>query len=87
MPSEIRINAQARLVELDTGDIRVLYDGIQYARDQLVPFHIFGLDSNPTRHSTAGAFVTTIMYAKFGLEETAWPPLARQFVNTPGQAR
>ncbi len=52
-----------------------------------MPFHIFGMDSNPTRHSTAGAFVTTIMYAKFGLEETAWPPLARQFVNTPGQAR
>lgn len=87
MPSEIRINAQARLVELESGDIRVVYDGIQYTRDQLVPFHIFGLDSNPTRHSTAGAFVTTIMYAKFGLEEAAWPPLARQFVNTPGQPR
>lgn len=85
MPSEIRINAQAHLVELDNGEIRVVYDGIQFARDQLVPFHIFGLDSNPTRHSTAGAFVTTIMYAKFGLEESAWPPLARRFVNTPGE--
>ena len=83
MPSEIRINAQARLVELEGGQIRVLYDGIQYARDQLVPFHIFGVDSNPTRHSTAGAFVATFMFAKFGIDETAWPALARQFVNTP----
>jgi hypothetical protein len=84
MPSEIRINAQALLVELESGEIRVVYDGIRFARDQLVPFHIFGVDSNPTRHSTAGAFVTTVMYAKFGLDESAWPPLARQFVNTPG---
>ncbi len=83
MPSEIAINAQARLVALDGGGIRVMYDGIPYARDQLVPFHIFGVDSNPTRHSTAGAFVTTFMYAKFGLDETAWPPLAREFVNSP----
>jgi hypothetical protein len=31
MPSEIGINAQARLVELEDGQIRVLYDGIKYA--------------------------------------------------------
>lgn len=82
MTEELRINAQARLVELDAGGVRVLYDGIQYARDQLVPFHIFGVDSNPTRHSTAGAFVTTFMYARFGLDEAAWPELARRFIDT-----
>ncbi len=83
MSSEISINPQARLVELEDGQLRVSYDGIQYARDQLVPFHIFGVDSNPTRHSTAGAFVATFMYSKFGIDESAWPPLARQFVNSP----
>ncbi|MEO8133055.1 MAG: hypothetical protein ABI831_03635 [Betaproteobacteria bacterium] len=82
MPSEIAINAQARLVERGDGQMRVVYDGIEFARDQLVPFHIFGVDSNPTRHSTAGAFVATFMYAKFGIDESAWPALARQFVNS-----
>ena len=83
MPSEVKINSQARVVELEGGQLCVLYDGMQFARDQLVPFHIFGMDSNPTRHSTAGAFVATFMYAKFGIDETAWPALARQFVNSP----
>jgi hypothetical protein len=80
--SELRINAQARIVELEGGQIRVMYDGAQYAPDQLVPFHIFGVDSNPTRHSTAGAFVTTFMHARFGYDEGAWPELARKFVNS-----
>lgn len=83
MSAAMSINAQAQLVELEGGGIRVSYDGIQYARDQLVPFHIFGIDSNPTRHSTAGAFVATFMFAKFGIDEAAWPALARQFVNSP----
>jgi len=83
MLPELAINAQARLVEFEGGEIRVLYDGMRYARDQLVPFHIFGVDSNPTRHSTAGAFVATFMYAKFGIDETSWPALARQFVDSP----
>jgi len=83
MLPELAINAQARLVEFEGGEIRVLYDGMRYARDQLVPFHIFGVDSNPTRHSTASAFVATFMYAKFGIDETSWPALARQFVDSP----
>lgn len=83
MSSELAINAQARLVELEGDQIRVLYDGIQYARDQLVPFHIFGVDSNPTRLSTAGAFVSTFMYTRFGVDEAAWPALASKFVNSP----
>ena len=82
MQSELRINSQARLVELDAGQLRVLYDGIQYGRDQLVPFHIFGVDSNPTRLSTAGAFVTTVMLARYGYDEGGWPDIARRFVNT-----
>jgi hypothetical protein len=56
---------------------------MQFARDQLVPFHILGVDSNPTRHSIAGAFLATFMYAKFGIDEPTWPALARQFVNSP----
>jgi hypothetical protein len=82
MQPELRVNAQAKLVEREGGQVRVYYDGIEYARDQMVPFHIFGVDSNPTRLSTAGAFVTTFMHVKFGLDESAWPDLARRFVNT-----
>lgn len=81
MDPELRINAQAKLIEREGGEVKVLYDGVEYARDQLVPFHIFGVDSNPTRLSTAGAFVTTFMYTRFGLDESGWPALARQFVN------
>lgn len=81
MDPELKINAQAKLVEREGGEVKVMYDGMEYARDQLVPFHIFGVDSNPTRHSTAGAFVTTFMHARFGIDESAWPALARQFVN------
>jgi len=83
MPPELPINAQARLVELEGGQVRVLYDGIQYARDQYVPFHIFGVDSNPARLSTAGAFVTTFMHVRHGVDEKAWPELASKFVNAP----
>jgi hypothetical protein len=81
MVPELKINAQARLIEREGGEVKVLYDGIEYARDQLVPFHIFGVDSNPTRLSTAGAFVTTFMHVRFGIDESAWPALAREFVN------
>lgn len=83
MSSELRINAQSRLVALDGGQVRILYDGTHYARDQLVPFHIFGVDSNPTRLSTAGAFVTTFMHVRFGLDEATWPDLARRFIESP----
>lgn len=83
MNPELKINAQAKLVESEAGEVKVLYDGIQYGRDQYVPFHIFGVDSNPARLSTAGAFVTTFMHVRFGIDESAWPPLARQFVNRP----
>lgn len=81
MAPELKINAQARLVARESGEIKVLYDGMEFSRDQLVPFHIFGVDSNPTRLSTAGAFVTTFMHVRFGFDESAWPALARQFVN------
>lgn len=81
MDPELKINAQAKLVEHQGGEIKVLYDGMAFGRDQMVPFHIFGVDSNPTRISTAGAFVTTFMHVRFGIDEGAWPELARRFVN------
>lgn len=82
MDLELKINAQAKLVEHQGGEIKVLYDGMAFGRDQMVPFHIFGVDSNPTRISTAGAFVTTFMHVRFGIDENAWPELARKFVNS-----
>jgi hypothetical protein len=77
----MRINSEALLIELDDGSMHVSYDGTQYARDELVPFHIFGSGSNASRHATAAAFVTTCMHAKFGEDQAQWPALATRFVT------
>ena len=77
----MRINSEALLIEVDNGSMHVSYDGTQYARDELVPFHIFGAGSNASRHATAAAFVTTCMLAKFGEDRAQWPVLAMRFVS------
>jgi len=76
----LTVNIQAQLVQLDDGSIRVFYEGMQYTKGQQVPFHIFGMDSNPARHSTAESFVVQYMLAKYGADRRAWPALAVEFV-------
>lgn len=81
MPSAIvNINTNAQLVELEDGSIYVSYEGLSYAKDQFVPFHIFGVNSSPARHTTAAQFVTGSMLAKFGGDHGKWPAMALKFL-------
>jgi hypothetical protein len=80
MPSAISINTYAQLVELEDGSIHVSYEGIRYTKDQFVPFHIFGVNSSPARHTTAAQFVTGSMLAKFGDDHRKWPAMALKFL-------
>ena len=80
MPSAISINSDAQLVELDDGSIHVSYEGVRYAKDQFVPFHIFGVNSSSARHTTAAQFVTGSMLAKYGEDHAKWPALALKFL-------
>ena len=80
MPSAISINGDAQLVELEDGSIHVSYEGVRYARDQFVPFHIFGVNSSPARHTTAAQFVTGSMLARFGEDHAKWPAMALKFL-------
>jgi hypothetical protein len=80
MPSAISINTDAQLVELEDGSIHVFYEGARYAKDQFVPFHIFGVNSSPARHTTAAQFVTGSMLAKFGNDHEKWPAMALKFL-------
>lgn len=77
----MRVNAEALLVELDDGSMHVSYDGTQYAKDDRVPFHIFGTDSNASKYATAADFVTMYMLAKYGEDRAQWPVLALRFVS------
>ena len=79
MPSAIHIN-DAQLVELEDGSIQLYYEGVVYARDQFVPFHIFGVNSSPVRHTTAAQFVTGSMLAKFGEDHGKWPAMVLKFL-------
>ena len=79
MPS-ISINGDARLVELEDGSIHLSYEGVSYAKEQFVPFHIFGVNSSPARHTTAAQFVTGSMLARFGEDHAKWPALALRFL-------
>jgi hypothetical protein len=78
MPS-ISIN-DAQLVELEDGSIHLAYEGVRYARDQFVPFHIFGINSSPARHTTAAQFVTGTMVANFGDDHAKWPVMVLKFL-------
>ena len=80
MPSAININSDAQLVELGDGSIHVLYEGVRYTKDQFVPFHIFGVNSSPVRHTTAAQFVTGSMLARFGDDHSKWPTMALKFL-------
>ncbi len=82
MSFAISINPYSLLVRADDGSLFVFYDGKHYARDQVVPFHIFGATSNPSRYATAGSFVTSQMVAKFGDDRAKWPEIARMFVSS-----
>jgi hypothetical protein len=78
--SILAINDQTVIVEKSDGSLRLLYDRVEYAAGHAVPFHIFGMNSNPLRHATAGAFVITHMTIKFGGDRERWPVIARNFV-------
>ena len=80
MASAISINGDAKLVESEDGSIHVLYEGVSYAKEQFVPFHIFGVNSSPARHTTAAQFVTGSMLAKFGDDHSKWPAIALKFL-------
>ena len=82
MPSILIINTTAVLIKLDDGSIRLFYEGIKYTQDQFVPFHIFGADTSPTLHTTAGSCVTTYMIAKYGDDQANWPAMARKFIRS-----
>ncbi len=78
MPS-FSIN-DAELVELEDGSIYVSYEGVRYAKEQFVPFHIFGINSSSARHTTAAQFVTGSMVARFGDDHAKWPVMALKFL-------
>jgi len=80
MPSAFNINTGAQLVEIEDGSIHLSYEGVNYTRDQFVPFHIFGVNSSPARHTTAAQFVTGSMLAKFGDDHGKWPAMALRFL-------
>jgi len=80
MPSAVNINTDTQLVELEDGSIQLAYEGVRYSRDQFVPFHIFGVNSSPARHTTAAQFVTGSMLAKFGEDHAKWPAMALKFL-------
>jgi hypothetical protein len=80
MPSAVNINTDTQLVELEDGSIQLAYEGIRYSKDQFVPFHIFGVNSSPARHTTAAQFVTGSMLAKFGEDHAKWPAMALKFL-------
>ena len=80
MPAAININTDVQLVELEDGSIHVLYEGVRYAKEQFVPFHIFGVNSSAARHTTAAQFVTGSMLAKYGEDHGKWPAMALKFL-------
>jgi hypothetical protein len=80
MRSAININTGAQLVEFEDGSIHLSYEGVNYTRDQFVPFHIFGVNSSPARHTTAAQFITGSMLAKFGDDHGKWPAMALRFL-------
>ncbi len=82
MSFAMSINPYSLLVQADDGSIFVFYDSKHYAKDQVVPFHIFGATSNPSRYATAGSFVTSQMVAKYGYDRANWPEIARMFVGS-----
>ena len=85
MPTAMSINTHAQIVQLDDGSIRVFYEGVKYAKNQIVPSHIFGVDSNPESYTTAEGFVKTIMLAKYGNNLGNWPGLALAFLKSEQQ--
>jgi hypothetical protein len=74
------INSDSQLVELEDGSIHLLYEGVRYTKEQFVPFHIFGVNSSPARHTTAAQFVTGSMFAKYGDNHQKWPVMALKFL-------
>ena len=80
MSSILAINDQSVIVEKSDGSLHLLYDRVEYAAEHAVPFHIFGMNSNPVRHATAGDFVVAHMTTKFGDDREGWPDIARKFV-------
>lgn len=81
MSLAIGVNGYSLLVQEDDGTLFVYYDGKRYFKDQVVPFHIFGITTNPSRHATAGAYIASQMTAKYGDDSANWPEIARLFVS------
>ena len=70
----------AEVVDLEDGSIHLASEGVRYAKDQFIPFHILGINSSPARHTTAARFVTGTMGAKFSDTHAKWPVMALKFL-------
>ena len=76
------VTLDAKLVERDDGSVHLLYEGVRYAKEQFVPFHIFGVNSSPARHTTAAHVVTGTTFAKSGDDHRKWPVMALRFLRS-----
>jgi hypothetical protein len=82
MDTIIKLDAYARLVQLEYDQIFVEFGNRHYARNELVPFDIFG-NKSWTRSNlatlTAGDFVVVCMAEQFG-QISKWPALAHAYL-------
>jgi hypothetical protein len=63
------------------GKIVLAFDGLVYARDQIVPTALMMLPVSPVPPCTAGTYVAHCMTQKFGPDRQNWPALAHEFVG------
>ena len=78
MSTVLTLDASTLLYQSADNSVTLHFEGVPYASDQLVPYHIAGGNSRQERQ-TASAFVARWMTKKHGADRQKWPRLAQEF--------
>lgn len=78
MSALLTLTASAFLARLDEQTILLHFEGLHYASNEVVPYHI-AKHFRRTRQ-TAAEYVARYMSERHGGERGDWPQLAQQFV-------
>lgn len=80
MSSLLTLTASAFLAQFDNHAVVLHFEGLHYAQNEVVPYHIAKANIQRSRQ-TAGDYVGQYMIERHGRERENWPQLARQFVH------
>jgi hypothetical protein len=85
MASVLSLPGFANLVSMKEGEVVLIFNGLRYGRDEVVPTALLSVVNFAETSCSASVYVEHCMTRKFGADRHGWPALAQEFVHAPAE--